>query len=171
MGGGAKAIVGAATGFFLSGGNPMGALAGFSAGSTLDAADQAKKMASAQNSANQQNLAMQQQALDQQKKDAETSTQQMSKTFEAMERANQNQINQQNAAMALYQNQMSSLMNAQAAANQKEPEILSQPGTGAGGRRGGIQSPGGGAGGTMLTGPMGVDPSQLTLGRTTLLGG
>lgn len=29
----------------------------------------------------------------------------------------------------------------------------------------------GGQGGTLLTGPGGVDPNQLTLGRTTLLGG
>jgi hypothetical protein len=29
----------------------------------------------------------------------------------------------------------------------------------------------GGVGGTMLTGPSGIDPSALSLGRTTLLGG
>ena len=29
----------------------------------------------------------------------------------------------------------------------------------------------GGVGGTMLTGPQGVDPSTLTLGKSTLLGG
>jgi hypothetical protein len=29
----------------------------------------------------------------------------------------------------------------------------------------------GGAGGTMLTGPQGIDPQQLALGRNTLLGG
>ncbi len=33
------------------------------------------------------------------------------------------------------------------------------------------QSARAGASGTMLTGPQGVDPSMLTLGKTTLLGG
>lgn len=33
------------------------------------------------------------------------------------------------------------------------------------------QSAKGGPSGTMLTGPTGIDPSQLTLGRSTLLGG
>jgi len=33
------------------------------------------------------------------------------------------------------------------------------------------QSGAGGPAGTMLTGPAGIDPSQLTLGRNTLLGG
>ena len=49
-------------------------------------------------------------------------------------------------------------------ANQRQPDtaaILSQV----------QQSAAGGASGTMLTGPQGIDPSQLALGRNTLLGG
>lgn len=49
-------------------------------------------------------------------------------------------------------------------ANQRQPDtmaILSQTG----------QAAAGGASGTMLTGPMGIDPSQLALGKNTLLGG
>lgn len=51
-----------------------------------------------------------------------------------------------------------------AKANQKRPDtasILSEAG----------QAARGGAAGTMLTGTTGIDPSQLTLGKNTLLGG
>jgi hypothetical protein len=52
---------------------------------------------------------------------------------------------------------------AQNQANQNKPAI---PGVGAMGGKG----PGGGIGSTMLTGPTGVDPNSLALGKSTLLG-
>lgn len=51
---------------------------------------------------------------------------------------------------------------AQGAANQKTPDIVSILRRAAAG--------GAGASSTMLTGPSGVNPSALTLGKTTLLG-
>jgi hypothetical protein len=50
------------------------------------------------------------------------------------------------------------------AANAKAPDVASL-------LSGNQQAATGGAGSTMLTGPSGVDLSQLTLGKSTLLGG
>lgn len=47
--------------------------------------------------------------------------------------------------------------------NQKRPNVAGMTATNQ-------QAAMGGAGGTMLTGPTGVDPTALTLGRNTLLG-
>lgn len=49
-------------------------------------------------------------------------------------------------------------------ANMKKPNIAGMMDANAAAARGGLSS-------TMLTGPMGVDPSVLTLGKSTLLGG
>jgi hypothetical protein len=50
------------------------------------------------------------------------------------------------------------------AANAKAPDVASL-------LSGNQQAATGGAGSTMLTGPSGVDPTALTLGKNTLLGG
>jgi hypothetical protein len=50
------------------------------------------------------------------------------------------------------------------AANMKSPDVGGLLAAAAGGNRGGQTS-------TMLTGPSGVDPNKLKLGKTTLLGG
>ncbi len=49
-------------------------------------------------------------------------------------------------------------------ANPKKPDVASM-------LYGNQQANSGGAGSTMITGPQGVDPSGLSLGKTTLLGG
>ncbi len=53
---------------------------------------------------------------------------------------------------------------AQNAANRKQPDV-------AGIMQAAGQGAGGGPSGTMLTGPTGVDPNALSLGKNTLLGG
>lgn len=172
-----KQIVGGTIGFVTGG--PAGAIAGAMIGSGIDqielAQDAAKAQAAAQAAAQNAALTQQQQELQWQQDYFKRAEAQMNNANQAANTALTNQINQQNAAMALYQNQINSLMSQQSAAANKQPEIQVQPGVGAGGRRSGITPEqtggGGGAGGTMLTGPMGVDPSQLTLGRKTLLGG
>jgi hypothetical protein len=171
MGGGAKAIVGAVAGAVIGG--PVGAMIGFSGGSALDSIGEMKDAANAQASVQTTNIDQAKADLKTQEQQAFTDQLKMAVAIRDATAGLQTQISNQNAALTLYQNQMNNLMNSQAA---KEPEVLSQPGVGAGGRRSGIAQSGGaggagGAGGTMLTGPMGVDPSQLTLGRTTLLGG
>lgn len=65
------------------------------------------------------------------------------------------------------------------AAAQKQEKLMEQQMNAANKKRvntnalldGASQSARTGASGTMLTGPQGVDPSMLTLGKTTLLGG
>lgn len=75
----------------------------------------------------------------------------------------QQQAAQQQALVQSERAQQTSQQNINRA-NQKRPDtmaILSQT----------EQAAAGGASGTMLTGPMGIDPSQLALGKNTLLGG
>lgn len=87
----------------------------------------------------------------------EDAKKQQKKAMENQERAQAQQLAQAQSA------QRRSEM-AQNAANRRQPDV------------GGImeragQQAGGGPSSTMLTGPGGVDPSQLSLGRSTLLGG
>ena len=82
---------------------------------------------------------------------------QQKKAMEQQERAQQQQL----AAAQRQQRQSEMAINA---ANRRQPDV------------GGImeragQQAGGGPSATMLTGPGGVDPTQLSLGRSTLLGG
>jgi Flp pilus assembly protein TadB len=86
------------------------------------------------------------------------------------ERANrmqQHQLRQQDAAQmqALQQSEKQRQTSEQAMnrANQRTPNVR-------GIMEGAMQQAAGGPSGTMLTGPMGVDPSALALGRSTLLG-
>ena len=70
----------------------------------------------------------------------------------------------QNDAVKQADAQASSSQQAVNRANQQSPDtasIMSEAG----------QAAKGGGAGTMLTGPMGVDPNQLALGKNTLLGG
>lgn len=87
------------------------------------------------------------------------------------ERANrmqQHQMRQQEAAQqqALVQSQKQAKASEQAQnkANQRKPNVR-------GIMESAMRRAGGGPSGTMLTGPMGVDPQALALGRSTLLGG
>jgi hypothetical protein len=49
-------------------------------------------------------------------------------------------------------------------ANGRQPDVMGLDAANAAGAKGGVS-------GTMLTGPQGVDPKTLLLGKTTLLGG
>jgi len=87
----------------------------------------------------------------------EDAKQQQKKAMESQERAQAQQLAQTQAQ----QRRSEMAMNA---ANRRQPDV------------GGImeragQQAGGGPSSTMLTGPGGVDPTQLSLGRSTLLGG
>ena len=74
----------------------------------------------------------------------------------------QEQAQAQQLAQAQRQQRQSEM--AMNAANRKSPDVAGIM------ERAGQQA-GGGPSATMLTGPGGVDPSQLSLGRSTLLGG
>jgi uncharacterized protein HemX len=80
------------------------------------------------------------------------------------ERAMQQQERAQAAQLAQTQAQQRRSEMAMNAANRKQPDVSSIM------ERAGQQA-GGGPSSTMLTGPGGVDPTQLSLGRSTLLGG
>lgn len=87
----------------------------------------------------------------------EDAKKQQKKAMESQERAQAQQLAQTQAQ----QRRSEMAMNA---ANRRQPDV------------GGImeragQQAGGGPSSTMLTGPGGVDPTQLSLGRSTLLGG
>jgi hypothetical protein len=70
----------------------------------------------------------------------------------------------QNAAAAQARSQQRRSQQAMAAANRAEPAVADIMGRAA-------AEMGGGPSSTMLTGPMGVNPQELQLGRTSLLGG
>ncbi len=80
------------------------------------------------------------------------------------ERAADAQKDAQNRAAANAKKQESAADQATSRANQKRPDTMAILDAAA-------QSGKGGASGTMLTGPQGVDPSALQLGKNTLLGG
>ena len=87
----------------------------------------------------------------------EDAKKQQKKAMESQERAQAQQLAQTQAQ----QRRSEMAMNA---ANRKSPDVAGIM------ERAGQQA-GGGPSSTMLTGPGGVDPSQLSLGRSTLLGG
>jgi hypothetical protein len=68
---------------------------------------------------------------------------------------------QATAAAASQQRQSEMTINA---ANRRSPDVSSI-------MAGASKAASGGVGGTMLTGPAGVDPNSLALGRSSLLGG
>jgi hypothetical protein len=70
----------------------------------------------------------------------------------------------QDAAAAAARSQQRRSQQAMAAANRQEPAVADIMGRAATEMAGGPAS-------TMLTGPMGVNPQELQLGRTSLLGG
>lgn len=70
----------------------------------------------------------------------------------------------QDAAAAQARSQQRRSQQAMAAANRAEPAVADIMGRAA-------AEAGGGPSSTMLTGPMGVNPQELQLGRTSLLGG
>jgi hypothetical protein len=70
----------------------------------------------------------------------------------------------QQAAAAQARSQQRRSQQAMAAANRAEPAVADIMGRAA-------AEAGGGPSSTMLTGPMGVNPQELQLGRTSLLGG
>jgi|LakMenEpi03Aug12_release.lakeMendotaPanAssembly.Ray.scaffolds.fasta_scaffold981868_2 hypothetical protein len=70
----------------------------------------------------------------------------------------------QQAAAASARSQQRKSQQAMAAANRQEPAVADIMGRAA-------AEMGGGPSSTMLTGPMGVNPQELQLGRTSLLGG
>jgi len=70
----------------------------------------------------------------------------------------------QDAAAAQARSQQRRSQQAMAAANRAEPAVADIMGRAA-------AEMGGGPSSTMLTGPMGVNPQELQLGRTSLLGG
>lgn len=70
----------------------------------------------------------------------------------------------QQAAAAQARSQQRKSQQAMAAANRAEPAVADIMGRAA-------AEMGGGPSSTMLTGPMGVNPQELQLGRTSLLGG
>lgn len=78
-------------------------------------------------------------------------------------KANQQQRSAQRQALAQSQQAAAAADEANNKANQKRPDA-------AGALASAMLSGKGGASGTMLTGPSGVDPSALTLGKSTLLG-
>jgi hypothetical protein len=82
-----------------------------------------------------------------------------------MQRQAMNQQKQaQDAAAAQARSQQRRSQQAMAAANRAEPAVADIMGRAA-------AEMGGGPSSTMLTGPMGVNPQDLQLGRTSLLGG
>jgi hypothetical protein len=85
-------------------------------------------------------------------------------TIYAGERANKQQKQAQSQASQAAQKQANQADQAFNAANKKKPDInaMLQNNQAAGDM--------GGGGATMLTGPTGIDPAVLTLGRNTLLG-
>lgn len=83
-----------------------------------------------------------------------------SRQREAMSRQKQ----AQDAAAAQARSQQRRSQQAMAAANRQEPAVADIMGRAA-------AEMGGGPSSTMLTGPMGVSPQELNLGRTSLLGG
>ena len=87
----------------------------------------------------------------------EDAKKQQKKALESQERAQAQQLAQTQAQ----QRRSEMAMNA---ANRKQPDVAGIM------ERAGQQA-GGGPSATMLTGPGGVDPTQLSLGRSTLLGG
>ena len=80
------------------------------------------------------------------------------------EEAMRNQEKAQAQQLAQAQRQQRQSEMAMNAANRRQPDVSGIM------ERAGRQA-GGGPSATMLTGPGGVDPSQLSLGRSTLLGG
>jgi hypothetical protein len=78
--------------------------------------------------------------------------------------AMQEQKRVQDAAAASARSQQRRSQQAMAAANRAEPAVADIMGRAA-------AEMGGGPSSTMLTGPMGVNPQELQLGRTSLLGG
>jgi hypothetical protein len=83
----------------------------------------------------------------------------------AMQRqAMRQQQEAQGAASAAARSQQRRSQQAMAAANRAEPAVADIMGRAA-------AEMGGGPSSTMLTGPMGVNPQDLQLGRTSLLGG
>lgn len=70
----------------------------------------------------------------------------------------------QDAAAAQARSQQRRSQQAMAAANRAEPDVAGIMGRAAADAAGGPAS-------TMLTGPMGVNPQDLQLGRSSLLGG
>lgn len=79
-------------------------------------------------------------------------------------KADQQQRSAQRQALAQADASAKAADEANNKANQKRPDV-------AGALSSAMQSGKSGASGTMLTGPGGVDPSSLTLGKQTLLGG
>lgn len=88
-------------------------------------------------------------------------------TIEGMSQAKKNEQNQEDAARTAEQNAASTQKAAQEAtnqANQKSPNTAAIQGQQQ------VQAQAGGGGATMLSGPQGVDPNKLALGKNTLLG-
>ena len=79
-------------------------------------------------------------------------------------KADQNQRSAQRASLAQADASAKAADEATNKANQKRPDI-------AGALSAAMQSGKAGASGTMLTGPSGIDPGALLLGKNTLLGG
>lgn len=79
-------------------------------------------------------------------------------------KANQQQRSAQRQAMAQADESAKAADEANNKANQKRPDA-------AGALASAMLSGKAGASGTMLTGPSGIDPGALTLGKSTLLGG
>ena len=79
-------------------------------------------------------------------------------------KADQNQRSAQRQSLRTAQDQANAAEQANNRANQKRPDI-------AGALSAAMQSGKAGASGTMLTGPGGIDPNALQLGKSTLLGG
>lgn len=82
----------------------------------------------------------------------------------AQEKAMQQQQQAQQQAASQAQSQARRSQQAMAAANRRQPDVA---GIMAAAGEGGMGTPTG----TMLTGPTGVNPMDLNLGRSTLLGG
>jgi len=78
-------------------------------------------------------------------------------------KADQNQRSAQRQSLRTAQDQANATEQANNRANQKRPDV-------AGALSSALMSGKAGASGTMLTGPGGVDPNALQLGKSTLLG-
>lgn len=79
-------------------------------------------------------------------------------------KAGQDQRSAQRASLAQAEASANAADEANNKANQKRPDV-------AGALSAAMQAGKAGASGTMLTGPSGVDPAALQLGKSTLLGG
>lgn len=79
-------------------------------------------------------------------------------------KADQNQRSAQRQSLRTAEDQTNAAEQANNKANQKRPDV-------AGALSSALMSGKAGASGTMLTGPGGVDPNALQLGKSTLLGG